>query len=178
MSQHLHILFAAGCWLKHLLMQICLYWFLYGNLKLNAYYPIVYCVCVCVCISIALNESQSEMMTKTWNHIIWCQKSVCVEYVRNFSCNFKTLRKKAWEKNSRKLCNFQWMGKSVYLSNHSSFTVKIANKSAWSIFMSWMKNQICQELVLCIIFKELKIKHELDGLWKWIWSTFATSILR
>lgn len=70
--------------------------------------------CVGVCVSIAMNESQSEMTTKTWNHIIWCQQFVCVEYVRNFSCNFKTQRKKVEKKPAENYATFnEW--KKVFI---------------------------------------------------------------
>lgn len=181
MSQHLHILFTAGCWLKHLLMQMINLLVLVFVRKFKAqrrYTTQLYTVHVYVFVSQlrwmnrkAKWRQRHEIISfDASNSFVWNMSEISVAILKHSA--------KKWGKKHQKIMQLSMNGKSVYLSNHSSFTVKIANKSAWSIFMSWMKNQICQELVLCIIFKELKIKHESDGRWKWISSTFATSILR
>lgn len=52
MSQHLHILFAAGCWLKHLLMQIINLLVLVFVRKFKAQRILLNCIlCMCVCVS-------------------------------------------------------------------------------------------------------------------------------
>lgn len=152
MSQNPHIFFTAGCWRKHLLMQISKFaCFDCYTLKCEAWRT----PCAIYYVHNMAHGTASQLWwwSTIWNddrnqrkqnHIIsyHTMPTILLCIYKNisdiFSCNFtKQRRKKAM------LCKFQWKEEknSVYHPNHNSFTGEIANKSACSGFKSWMKTE-------------------------------------